>query len=77
MTEGIDERVGPLWKAISGPNLLCDNCHKELPSDAEIGRGKHAIADLKKKKIVYWCKTCYYYYRHRNDPDIKEKRKLR
>jgi hypothetical protein len=77
MVETTDERAGGLWRSISAPNLLCDNCHKELPANAEIGKGKHAVADLKKQRVAYYCNTCYYYYKHRNDPDIKEKKKLR
>jgi len=75
--EDQEHRAGGLWKTIGGPNLLCDNCHKELPRDATFGKGKHSILDKRKGKMVQWCTTCYYYYVHRDDPDIKERRKLR
>jgi len=77
MVEDINERVGKLWKTIGGPNLLCDNCHKELPASATFGKGKHAVLDKNKGRVVQWCTSCYYFFVHRNDPDIKERRKLR
>ena len=76
MFEGREERVGGLWKGIT-ENLLCDNCRKELPRDATPGRGKHALLNPRTGKLVQYCTSCYYYYIHRNDRDIKEKEKLR
>ena len=76
MVESANERAGGLWKYISQPSLLCDNCGKELPDDAEINKGKFPMANLKKQNVAYWCKACYYYYRNRNREDIKAKRKL-
>lgn len=75
--EDVDHRAGGLWKTIGGPNLLCDNCRKELPRDATFGKGKHAALNPKNGKMVQWCTTCYYYYIHRNDKDLKERKKLR
>ena len=75
--EDQESRAGGLWKTLGGPNLLCDNCHKELPANATYGKGKHAILDPRKGRLVQLCTSCYYYYVHRNDKQVKEKMKLR
>lgn len=74
MIESANERAGGLWKDISAPNTLCDNCHNELPDNAIIGKGKHAV--LVRGRLRFYCKKCYYYYQHRNDPELKKKKKL-
>ena len=77
VNEDAATRAGSFWKTINQPNTLCDNCHDELPLHATVGHGKHAVADIKKQRVVYYCNRCYYYYTHRNDPDVKERRKWR
>ena len=72
--EDKDTRAGGLWKTIGGPNLLCDNCKKELPRDATFGKGKHSLLDPRKGRMVQFCTTCYYYYIHRNDKDLRKLR---
>lgn len=75
--EDQESRAGGLWKTLAGPNLLCDNCHKELPKDAVPGKGKHMLLNPRTGEMVQYCTSCYYYYIHRNDKDVKERKKLR
>ena len=77
MVESREERAGGLWKSLGGPNLLCDNCRKELPINATFGKGKHAVLDQSKGRLQQYCTSCYYYFIHKDDPDIRKQQKLR